>query len=171
VAYAITLRLDEATAARIETMLLALPDRRPDIRHSYPPHITLAVYGANVDAADLDAALATATDNWERLFITLAGIGIFPADAPTIWLVPVPTVELLRRHAILHAALADLACHPHYEVGAWMPHVTLTTTKLLADSVEVVTSMWTGPISGTLDCLDLVRLHPVEVLSSRPLRS
>ena len=81
-----------------------------------------------------------------------------------------PTTDLLTLHMTLHQALADVARHPDYEVGAWMPHVTLATMNLVGDTVEVMAALWNGPVVGWLDSLELIRLNPAEVLSSRPLR-
>jgi hypothetical protein len=66
--------------------------------------------------------------------------------------------------------VADVASHPDYEVGAWVPNVTLARTEFVGDAVEVLATLWSGPIVGWSDSLDLVRLDPAEVLSSRPLR-
>lgn len=169
---AVSLRLDQATADRINGLVHSLPDRRIDagFRSSHMAHITLLRYDDHVDLADLDAALATATIAWQRLHITLGGIGVFAVDPPIVCLTVVPTIELLARHAILHEALPDLACHPLYEPGGWVPHVSLADTVFVADSVEVITAFWTEPISGTADFVDLVSLEPFQILSSRRLR-
>ena len=169
---AIVLRVDAATAGFIDAMTYNLPDRPDyDPRRSYPPHIRLAVFDDAMDAGDVDAALATATGRWQAMPITLVGIGVFPSDPAVVWLAPMPTAELLALHATLRRTLADFAYHPHYEIGGWMPHVVMARTKLLADAVEVLATTWMEPIVGWLDCLDLVRLDPIEVLSRRPLRS
>jgi hypothetical protein len=170
---AIVLRLDVATASRVAALVEALPDRVREvgaIRQSYPAHVVLATYGDQVDVADLDAALATWTGCWPRLPIILAGVGVFPADPPGVCLLLAPSIDLLKRHSTLHRALADLRSHYAYDVDGWVPHVILARTNLVGDAVEVLTSIWTGPITGWLESLDLVRLDPVEVLSARPLR-
>jgi 2'-5' RNA ligase len=168
---AITLRLDPTTASKIDALVEALPDRRPAATGpAYPPHIKLATYGDSVDVSDLDAALATSTGAWEKLGVTLAGIGVFPGDPPALCLLPAPTTNLLGRHTRLHKALADLPPHPLYQVGAWVPHVMLGHTELVGDAIEVLAALWSGPIVGLVDSLDLVRFDPTELLSSRPLR-
>jgi 2'-5' RNA ligase len=167
---AVVLRLDASTAGFIDAMAESLPDRRSgDRNRSYPPHLTLAIFSDSVDAADLDAALAATTGRWKALPVTLAGIGVFPGDPSLVWLAPAPTDELLARHATLRRALADLPYHPEYDVGAWVPHVTLARTHLLPDAVGVLASAWSGSITGWLDSLDLIRLRPAEILSRRPL--
>jgi hypothetical protein len=171
-AFAVVLRLDAATAGFIDAMAHALPEGRDDDpRRSYPPHIKLAVFGDSVDVADLDAALAAATGRWPVMPIALAGIGVFPSDPPIVGLLPIPTADLFNRHATVHRALADLPTHPGYEVGGWLPQVTLDGTNFVGDAVEALTSMWDSPIVGWLDCLDLIRLEPIARLSARPLRA
>lgn len=169
---AVVLRLDAETAGTIDAMAHTLPERQQyDPRRSYPPHLKLAVFGNAVDEADIDAALAATTGRWPALPITLAGIAIYPSDPAVVGLLPIPTTDLLDRHATLHRSLADLPTHPHYEVGAWVPHVVVARTNLLADTIEVLTTTWNGPITGWLDALDLVRFDPIQVLSRRPLRA
>jgi 2'-5' RNA ligase len=162
---AIALRFDAATSALIDAMRDTLPDRQKDTRH--PAHIRLAVYDDHIDVNDLDRSLATVTAKWKRVSVILAGVGVFPPS--TLWLAPVPSADLMTTHATLHTALANLACDPRYKVGAWLPHVALATTEFLGDAIEVVACAWTGPIAGTVDFLDLVRVDSTEVISSRPL--
>jgi hypothetical protein len=167
---AVTLRLDGATASRIDFLTASIPDQFSLGQRMCRHHIKLAVYGDGVDVADLDAALATATGAWKKLSVTFAAVGFFPGEPSILWLTPVPTIDLLTLHTTLHRALADLASHPDYEVGAWVPHVVLARTEMLGDAVEVMEAIWNGPIVGWLDALDLVRLDSMQVLSSRPLR-
>jgi 2'-5' RNA ligase len=166
----IVLRLDDATASKIGPLIEALPDRCPGRPPRHLAHITLASYANTVDVSDLDAALATATGRWKRLPITLAGFGVFHGESSTLWLAPAPTADLLSMHTTLLRALADLPVHPLYEVGAWVPHVTLAETKFPPDAIEVLATMWNGPITGWAESLDLMCLDPFGVLSSRPLR-
>lgn len=164
----IVLALDLSLTARIFGLTKALPDVSV-IRPRWTPHITLASYGDAVDVADLDAALATATD-WARWPVALGGIGLFPGDPAMLSLLVVPDSDLMGRHSVLHRALADLPNHPEYEIGNWIPQVNLGATMLPSDSVEVLAAMWPGQMIGSAVSLDLVRLDTWELLSSRPLR-
>lgn len=103
--------------------------------------------------------------------MTLAGIGVFLGELPALCLLAAPTIDLLGRHATLHKALGDLPPHPLYQIGAWVPHVMLGRTEFAGDAIEVLAALWSGPIVGWIDSLDLVQFDPVAVLSSRPLRS
>lgn len=165
---AIILRLDRATVGRIEAMRDGLPD--PAEQRQHRPCIVLASYGGTVDVADLDACLATATNRWKKLPITMSGIFICPGNPATFGLLVAPTIGLFQHHETIHRTLTDLPTHPSYETGMWTPNVMLGKTNLLADTVEVLASRWTGAIVGSVVSLDLVQLDPLETLSSRPLR-
>jgi len=168
---AIVLRLDAETCGYIDAMAEALPDRcHRNPSEIYPPHLRLAVYSDAVDPGDIDKALATLVGAWNVLPATLAGIGVFPGDPPTLWLAVVPTIELLTRHANLHRAMTDLPTHPTYEVGGWVPHVTLGRTHFVADTIKALAATWDGLIVGRLASLDLIRTDPLVVLSRRLLR-
>lgn len=172
--YAVTLLLDVAAAARVKLMWRALAEQAGDdgaIRLGYAPHITLAVLPETASAKVLEDAAGRVARTWDAMPIILAGLGVFPGTPPVIWAAPVVTAGLLARHEMLHTALAAYSVHPHYRPGAWVPHVTLSQRGLCSVSraVEIVTSAWEGPISGSLDRIDLVRFLPVSVLWSAAL--
>ena len=162
------LRLDCATVARIEALTNALPDRRVEPRRNRP-YIVLASYSQSVDVGDLDACLATATNRWNRLTITLTDILVHPGNPAMLGLLVAPVTDLLHHHASIQRALTDLPTHPSFEIGTWVPHVMLGRTTLLADAIEVLASIWTGSVIGSAVSLDLVQLDPPQTLSSRPL--
>jgi 2'-5' RNA ligase len=135
----------------------------------YLAHIKLAVFDDEIAGNQLGSALATITRKWEPLPVTLVGIGVFPPSA--LWLAAVPTIDLLTIHTTLHAAIGGYAGDPRYEVGGWLPHVTVGETEFLADATDVLACCWTGPISARLDFLDLVQIETDEIFSSYPLRT
>ena len=51
-----------------------------------------------------------------------------------------------------------------------MPHVTFGTTTLPSDAIKMLAGLWSRPVTGWLDSLDLMRFDPVEVLFSHPQR-
>lgn len=170
-ALAIVLRLDAMTAGFIDAITCNLPDRQhSDPRRSYPPHLKLVVFDDTVNIASVDAVLAAIVGSWKALPIRLVGLGTFPSGRSVLWLLPTASSELLALHATLHRSLADIPSHPHYQIGAWVPHVSVARTCCLGDSVEVLATTWDGPILGCLDAVDLVQFDPVRVLSRRPLR-
>jgi 2'-5' RNA ligase len=170
--FAITLQFDAATASTVALLSRALADAGIDSdRHElgYAPHITLAVYADDTPAAFLCEAVKRASEAWDPLPLTLAGLGVFPGSSPILWAAPVVTRALLARHAALHAALPGLASHVHYRPDAWVPHVTLSGP--LADpaaALALLLRLW-RPATALLNRVDLVRFRPVEVLYSRRL--
>jgi 2'-5' RNA ligase len=170
--FAITLRFDPTTAPVIASLWRALAAARIDSdRHDlgYAPHVTLAIYGDDTPAATLREALPYASQAWDPLPVTLAGLGVFPGSSPILFAMPVVTPALLARHAALHAALRGLMPHAHYRPDAWVPHVTLSGA--LADpaaALGLLLPLW-RPVTGLLDRVDLVHFRPVEVLYSRSL--
>src|SRR5688572_22548207 len=105
--YAVTLRLDEDAAARVQRIWRALAGQAGDdgaLRLGYGPHLTLALLPDGIAAATVAKAAFALAHAWGPLPITLAGLGVFPGDPPVVWAAPVVTEALLARHAALHAA-------------------------------------------------------------------
>lgn len=171
---AITLSLDPTTTASVQRIWCALARQTGDddaLRLGYAPHLTLAVVADAEASADIERLVFAAIGSWDALPLTLAGFGVFPAPSPVLWLAPVVTRRLLARHQALCTALAPHTIDPHYRPGAWVPHVTLSQgVRTIAAAIEAVSSVWCGPIQGHAAQVDLVRFHPVEILSSAPLR-
>jgi len=172
--YAVTLRLDSTAAAAVEHLWHVLADQAGAdlaLQLGYQPHITLAVLPDSVLAPAIESVVGWLAAAWRALPLTLAGLAVFPGEAPVLWAAPVPSERLLQWHRQLHAAIAGYPVHPHYHPDKWVPHLTLAkearvpAERLLA----VALSAWDGPIHGTLDRLDLVRFRPVSVLRSDPL--
>jgi 2'-5' RNA ligase len=173
--YAVTLPLDDAAAADVRSMWLALAEQAgadDAIRLGYAPHITLAVLPGTVPAAEIEEAAFRVVGRWTTFPVVLAGLGVFPGAPPVIWAAPVVTADLLSRHAELHSALASFRVHAHYGPGFWVPHVTLSQegSASAARAVEAAGSAWRGPIKATLERMELVRFRPVEVLRSEALQ-
>lgn len=172
--YAITLRLSASAAEPIERIWRALAEQTGNdsiVQLAYPPHLTLAVLPDDVPAKAIEDATFDAVDGWAALPIVLAGIGVFPASSSTIWAVPAVTEQLLAHHGRLLAALSAFPIHPHYQVGAWGPHVTLSQpdSATASRALEIAASLWNGPIIGWLDRVELARFRPVQLLRSAPL--
>lgn len=178
--YAIVLRLDDATAARVEAMWRALARAGVDsdmLDLRYPAHVTLAIHDEAAPHTLLSAAVDRMARDWRALPVDFAGFGIFPADrvagergrGSVLYLAPVVTPALLARQAAVRSALAMLPCHPHCLPGAWVPHVTLSTTLPAMDAaLAAVQPLW-RPMTGFLNRLDLVHYRPVTVLRSHAL--
>jgi 2'-5' RNA ligase len=173
--YAVTLRLNVKAAASVERIWRALAERVGNGNWQplgYWPHLTLAVLPDSVTVKEVEEIVADMAERWEVLPVVLAGVGVFPGKPAVVWLAPIVTELLLGVHKELHAALGELAVHPHYRPGGWVPHVTLCEQERfpVALAAEVAASVWTGPITGEADRIDLVRFHPASVLRSLALR-
>lgn len=165
---AVVLRLDEISARQVEALIETLPDQCVVRRR--PPHIRLATYDDGVDVARLDEALAQAVRMWTKVSVSLAGIGVFPGEPSILWMAPTPIHDSMRWHLAVNEALVDVAGRHSYEFGIWTPYVVLGHSAYPADSIEVLTTAWEGPIEATLDRIEIVRLEPFLVLASRMLR-
>jgi 2'-5' RNA ligase len=171
---AITLRLDTISSIYIEAMWRKLAADGIDADRDqlgYAPHITLAIYPDETPVHRLCTALEETCRSWEPLPISLSGLGVFPGDPAVLWAVPVVTAGLLARQQAIQTALPDLDVHAHYRPGAWVPHVTLSGN--LHDpgaALRALQSNW-KPITGVLDCVDLLRFRPVEMLLSLTSRT
>ena len=170
--YAITLRLDAEAASFIEALWRALASRGISdeaLRLGYPPHLTLAVYPDSADRGRLIAAARGVATHWRALPITLASLGVFPGTPATLFLAPVVTPALLALHAELLSSLVGELVDAHYQLGHWVPHVTLASD--LANPATAIAALDPAgfPIVGVLDTMEAVRFRPVQVLESRRL--
>jgi 2'-5' RNA ligase len=161
---AVTLRVDDRAAERLDALRLAARDATDPPHHGYPPHLTLAVVPEDTVAA-AEAALRRLSDGWDRLPLRIAGLGAFPAPVPVLWAAPVVTAELLARQEALCNALAGVPIDPHYRPGAWVPHVTLGEGRDLGDA----SLARHGPIEARLERVELVAFPPPAVLRTEML--
>jgi len=164
--YAVTLRLDAEAAAEVERLRAAI---EAEILIEYAPHVTLAVYPDDRDVDELRRMVETLAARWPALAVRFAALGLFVGAATVVWVAPVVTGELLRRHAELVAMVA--AGHPHYWPGSWVPHVTLAERLTGAGAAEAIIALDTiwQPFCGTLDRMEIVHFAPVEIVASWPL--
>jgi 2'-5' RNA ligase len=156
---AVTLRLDRAGTARIEAMQTA---------PAHPPHITLAIFTDDVDAATLAPELSATVAAWTPMRLTFAGFGVFPGEPAVLWLVPTPSAELSDRQARISGLRPTAVVHPRYRPGAWVPHVTLVEDLTLVGAIEALLkcSLDWEPFVADLDQIELVSFAPVSVLWS-----
>ncbi len=163
---AVIARLEDVAAAQVDALIEALPDHHLRRR---PPHVRLATYDDEVDVVGLDEALAATTRAWTKLSIIVVGIGLSPGDPCGLSLVPVPICGLLRWHLAADDTLIPVAGRHCFEHGIWSPLLTLGYTAFPADTVEVLTALWPGPMDVTLDRIEIVRIKSFEVISSHTL--
>jgi 2'-5' RNA ligase len=174
--YAVTLPLDNAAAAHVQRMWRALSKLAGDDdvqRLGYIPHITLALLSDTVPLDEVADTVRVIAKRWTAFSVVLVGIGVFPRPTSVVWVAPAMTQQLLMLHSELHAALSAFPVHPHYQPGGWVPHVTLSekAQPSVARAIEIVTSLWSGPVSACLERIELVRFSPVELLRSEAFSS
>ncbi len=160
--FAVTLRLDPAGSARVAAMRTAMV---------HPPHITLAVFGDDIDGAALADELRSAVAAWAPVRLSFAGFGLFPGEPAVLWLVPAPSAQLLERQIRIAKLGAADAVHPHYRPDAWVPHLTLAEDLALdaaIDALRICSLDW-RPFAADLDQVELVKFPPVCVLWSQSL--
>jgi 2'-5' RNA ligase len=157
--YAVTLLLDAGSAAQVRRLQAVL---ETEDLIDYAPHVTLAVYPDDRDVEDMRRVLETLVAQLPALAVRFAALGLFPGPDTVLWVAPVVTEELLRRHADLVAVLP--AGHPHYRPGSWVPHVTLGRAPSAA-AIAALDAVW-QPFSGTLDRVEIVHFAPVEIVAS-----
>ena len=172
--FAITLRLDPASAAAIEDLSRALAIENIDPPWvGYAPHVTLAIFSDDATVDLLREATRQLADHWRALPVSFNAIGVFPGSSSILWAAPVVTTALLVRRAGIHVALPSLPAHPHYRADTWVPHVTLSgPVQDAGRALAALLRVW-QPVAGLLDRAELVRFDPVEVLQSHelPLRA
>lgn len=88
--------------------------------------------------------LSNLVKGFEPFAIHIAGIGIFPAEVPVIYL-PVtktPTVSELHSELWQQIKPHSSAINPNYDPHVWIPHVTLTTKEASNDAIcNVITEL------------------------------
>lgn len=172
--YAVTLRLSDPAASKVERIRQALAERTGDesiVQLAYPPHVTLVVLADDIPAKAIEDAAVRVINGWKALSIELVDVEVFSDPSRTIWAAPAQNERLLAYHRELIAALSAFPVYPHYGAGAWVPHVTLGRSGQASESqsLEIAASLWEGRIEAQLDRVDVVRFSPVTLLHSVPL--
>lgn len=170
--YAITLVLDAEAASSVVAMWETLASRGLSddaLRLGYPPHLTLAVFPDNADLTRLLAAVRDGAARWRELPIALTSLGLFPGMPAAMFLAPVVTPELLALHTGFLTSLPGEMVDPHYQIGHWVPHVTLAEDLTDPAAAISVLAPQRFPMAAMLDTVELVRFRPVQVLASHRL--
>lgn len=143
-AHALELFFDSDTETKIKRVwdrleVAGLPSLATRTHRRHRPHVTLAV-AERIGVARLqegrDRLAATHLD------VTLHSPAVFQRSG-VLYLSVVPTLELLRLHQQIHAALHDslVGLWGTYSVGAWVPHCTLAqglTREQLARGIDLL---------------------------------
>lgn len=170
--FAITLRLDDASATQVSALwrTLAAAGLSDDaLTLGYRPHITLAICPDETPESPLHDAAAHVARGRNALKLCLASLGVFTTQPGVVFLAPVVTPALLDLHGVALEALAGMAVSAHYRRDIWVPHVTLAKDLVApADAVRALGDL-ALPIRGHLDRIELVQFRPVRVLASHAL--
>ncbi|WP_424810654.1 2'-5' RNA ligase family protein [Roseococcus sp. YIM B11640] len=160
--FALTLRLDAAAEARVESLQARLDAAgigHPSLRLGHPPHITLAV------AAQEPRRIALTPP--PRLRLRLAHPGLFAAPERVLFLSPLATPELMVLQARAAEMLGAFGLHPHFARGAWVPHVTLARDVPSFDAALDALSPLELPLEAEVAALELVAFPPARILARR----
>lgn len=172
--YAVNLLLDDDTAAPVRRLTRmveeALPGEGGFSVETHTPHVTLVVIPDEAVSEDIQTAAFDGLVLTTALPIVLSGIGFFP-KANAVWLAPAATPQLIALQQSLISALGDLPIDPLYGPGHWVPHLSVGRTDMdrRGAVIDVLASLWEGPIIGFANRLELATFYPVNVLRSREL--
>jgi len=173
---AVTLTFDAAGAARVCAMWDALAQSGHSnsmLRLGYVPHLTLLVWP---DEAALDETAETIAGHLPALArlvppqITMATLGVVPGEPAVLWLGVVATQPLLALHAALAERIGQPP-HPHYRIGAWIPHITLAddlAPARIGAAIACVEGLATAS-HAHIGAIEAVSFPPVAVLGRHAL--
>ncbi|GKX34043.1 MAG: hypothetical protein MnENMB40S_16610 [Rhizobiaceae bacterium MnEN-MB40S] len=169
-ALAVTARLDQEFSDLLDG-LRSVIQRNSDVEPgpNYPPHITLAVFEADIPADHLTERLSNLCKNMASFSVANSHFGVFPGEPAYVFLAPVVTKAFLNLHEQVVGALPTKLIHQHHACGSWVPHITLASVR--ENPMEALGTIvcnlneYRGKVVG----LDLVHFPPIEILESFPL--
>jgi len=90
------------------------------------PHFSWHV-AESYDEEHLAGTLLEICSRWKPFMVQTAGIGIFAAEKPVIYIALVKNQHLIQLHHMLWERLQGLGqgVSPYYAPDAWMPHITV----------------------------------------------
>ena len=136
------------------------------------PHISLAVFGQQDPQKLIDIA-ASFSPLKTPLPVRLEAVGAFPTDSNVVFLLPVPSFELLKIHQDFHEILEKEKVHSshYYLPDHWVPHCTIESA--LSDdqlnlAIQLCKKLFT-PITGCLTAVGVIAFRPLAYLAEFPL--
>jgi 2'-5' RNA ligase len=172
VTLATTLRFDDDLSGRVAALWVTLAETGladDRIRLDYAPHITMGLYGDDVEIDTVARAVSAVGRGVRSFTVVLSHVGVFPGPRPVVFLAPVVCEPLLAIHRDMQAALSSAEPHAHYAAGNWAPHVTIADAPRSPASVVDAASALTFPLRGRVVGIDGVRFPPVAVEFSAAL--
>lgn len=132
------------------------------------PHVSLAVFG-NLDIDQVVKMTSTFCHQCKQFPAQLAAFGAFPTDSNVIYLLPVPSRQLLDLHKEFHEHLSRekiLSSH-YYLPGQWVPHCTLEF-ELSDDQFNLAFQLCKqhfSPIHGSFSSIGVIGFRPIDYLA------
>ena len=127
---------------RIVDLLMKEKVNNVTIEQNIIPHLTLAVYDA-LDINETINNLDSLKSKYKAFNLKLSGIGLFPSDEPSLFLIPKVTVELLTLHKYI-CELFELYKNSqwqYYKPENWIPHCSVAlylSKKKMFDAINIV---------------------------------
>jgi 2'-5' RNA ligase len=172
-AFAINLRSDDASAARLRALWkeAARFEDKPSMESlNYQPHITFAIY-EEIELEQLRNVARLAFEKQSRITLSFARIRYFDGSPLILWAEPSPTPEIKRLHEMIHRNISPSLCHVHYRPTCWTPHVSLAV-RIREERRREALTFCERPMQAIevrFDVGDIVSFHPVRVIDQWPL--
>lgn len=174
--YTLAMTLDPESAAvieRLEADIAAVHGQHRLYGEGVRPHLTVGMF-EKVDPDRVGEVLDAFVERFPAMPITFASLGMFVLATDVVFAAPIATVELLERHAWLHARLAACTEGPFTPLlpGSWVPHATLAADVPLSllSPVLVASRAMPLPLEARLERILLARFPIGPVLHERALR-
>ena len=136
------------------------------------PHVTLAV----MPLENLDCIQRIVRDFASTLTsfpFELAAVGTFPSKENVLFLLPIPSIQLIKTHKAFHRILKkeSIKPSPYYLPDHWVPHCTLEF-ELPDDQLDLALHLCKKqfvPMRGRLVKLGIVAFRPIEYIAEHSL--
>jgi len=137
------------------------------------PHVTLTV----VSHADQHVLIRTTEEFASQLDpfpVQLAGNGVFPTADNVLFLIPVPSLHLIKTHRNFHRILKKkgIVSVYYYLPDQWVPHCTLESEQP-DEQFELMLQRCKqnfNPIQGYFASIGVISFHPICYLAEFPLQ-
>lgn len=132
------------------------------------PHISLAVF-ADIDQACLQDLTREFAAKMSTFPVELSAIGTFPTPDNVLFIIPVPTIRLLKIHREFHEQLkcAAIRSSSYYHPGKWVPHCTIEfelPDRQFQKALRTAQQLF-QPIKGEFHSLGIVSFRPIHYVS------
>ncbi len=137
------------------------------------PHITLAMFDS-VDSDALHAALDGVSCVNSPIELEFSGLGVFPPNGRSVFLLPACNGELIAIHHAIHDQLHRINAESYavYRPRRWIPHCTLSTNLTSVNLSQVLDlCLSENAFQGAMVTdIRLVQYYPAQEVFVVPLR-